>query len=148
MAIGPDDFLQDVVGLGSPDERLGVLVMHGDVFLDGGVEFRDAAEHATAQTAGGDVTEEALDHVQPRGRSRREVHCEARVFLQPFFHLGMFVGRVVIADQMQRFVFWGLTVDLAQEIEPFSMTVVLLTTGDDRSVQRIERGEQGVVAAL
>jgi hypothetical protein len=29
--------------------------MHGDVFLDGGVEFRDALEHATAQTAGGDI---------------------------------------------------------------------------------------------
>lgn len=32
MAIGSDDFLQDVIGLGSPDERLGGLIMHGDVF--------------------------------------------------------------------------------------------------------------------
>ena len=66
MAVGTDDFLEDVIGLGSPDKRFGGLVMHGDVFLDGGVEFRDAAAHATAQTAGGDIAEEALDHVQPR----------------------------------------------------------------------------------
>jgi hypothetical protein len=26
--------------------------MHGDVFLDGGIEFQDAAEHATTQTSG------------------------------------------------------------------------------------------------
>ncbi len=39
--------------------------MHGDVFLDGGTEFRDALEYATARTAGGDVAKEALDHVQP-----------------------------------------------------------------------------------
>ena len=79
MAIGANDFLQDVIGLGSPDKRLGGLVMHGDVFLDGGIEFRDAAEHATAQTASGDIAEEALDHVQPRSRSWREVDREARV---------------------------------------------------------------------
>jgi hypothetical protein len=29
------------------------------------------------------------------------VKREARVFLQPFFHLGMFVRGIVIADQMQ-----------------------------------------------
>ncbi|WP_040851568.1 hypothetical protein [Nitrosospira lacus] len=55
MAIGPIDFLQDIIGLGSPDKRPGGVVMHGDVFLDGSVEFRDAAEHATAQTAGDDI---------------------------------------------------------------------------------------------
>ena len=32
MAIGSDDFLQDVIGFGRPDERLGGLVLHGDVF--------------------------------------------------------------------------------------------------------------------
>ena len=107
MAIGADDFLQYVVSLGSPDKRFGGLVMHGDVFLDGGVEFRDAAEYATAQTTGGDIAKEALDHIQPGSRGRRKVNCKARVFLQPFFHLGMFVRGVVIADQMQRFVFRG-----------------------------------------
>ena len=122
--------------------------MHGDVFLDGGVEFRDALEHATAQAAGGDVAEEALDHVQPRSRGWRVMNREARMFLQPFFHLGMFVRGVVIADKMQQLVFRGLSINLAQEIKPFSMTVTLLATRDDRSVQRVERGEQrgGAVA--
>ena len=38
------------MGLGSPDERLGVLVMHGDALLDGAGQFPDAAKHAIAQT--------------------------------------------------------------------------------------------------
>ncbi len=52
--------MQDVIGLGSPDERPGGLVMHGDVFLDSGVEFRDAPEHAPAQT-GDKPEQDALD---------------------------------------------------------------------------------------
>lgn len=144
--IGADDFLQYVVSLGGSDERSGGLVMHGDVFLDSGIEFGDAAEHAMAQTACGDVAEEALDHVQPRSRGRRKVHCKARVFLQPFFHLGMFVRGVVIADQVQRLVFWGFPVNLAQEIKPFGMMATLPAAGDDRSVQDVECSEQGSCA--
>src|SRR5574337_96794 len=142
MAIGSNDFLQDIAGLGGPDKGLGGLVMHGDIFLDGCVEFRDTAKYATAQPPGSDVAEEALDHVQPRSRGRCEVNREARVFLQPLLHLWMFVRGIVIADQMQRLVFRSLPVNLAQEIEPFNMAVTLLATGDDRSVQRVERGEQ------
>ena len=78
--------------------------MYGDVFLGGGVEFGDAAKHAAAQAAGGDVAEEALDHAQPRSGSRDEVDREARVFLQSFFYLAMFMRGIVIADQMQRLV--------------------------------------------
>ena len=144
MAIGADDFLQNVVSLGSPDKRPGGLVMHDDVFLDGGVGFGDTAEYAMAETTCGDIAKEALDHVQPGSRGRRKVNCKARVFLQPFFHLGMFVRGVVIADQVQRFVFQGFPINLAQ-IQPFSMTVTLLTTGDDRSVQVLSAANKVVV---
>ncbi len=34
-SVGAIDFLQNVFGLGCPDEGLGVVVMHGDIFLDG-----------------------------------------------------------------------------------------------------------------
>ena len=57
--------MQDIISLGGPDERCGGLVMQGDVFLDGGIEFRDAPEYAPAQTGDGDIAEEALDPVQP-----------------------------------------------------------------------------------
>ena len=78
-----------------------------------------------------DVAEEALDHVQPRRRGRREVHVEARVLGQPLLHLGMLVRGVVVADQVQRLVLGRLAVDLAQELEPLAVAVPLLALGDD-----------------
>ena len=64
--ISPDNFLQDIAGLGGPDKGLGGLVMHGDIFLDGCVEFRDTAKYTTAQPPGSDVAEEALHARQKR----------------------------------------------------------------------------------
>ena len=60
---------------------------------------------------------------------------EARMFFEPFFDLGMLVRGVIVADQVQLFSFRRLTVDLAQECQPFGVAVALVTTGDDRTVQ-------------
>ncbi len=139
--VGADDLLQDVIGLGSPDERLGITVMHGDVFLHGGDEFGDAVEYATAQSLGGEVAEEALDHVQPRGRGWREVNAKARMLLQPLLDLGMFVRGVVVTDQMQRPVAGRLAIDLAQKVEPLGVPVALLAASDERTVERVQSGE-------
>ena len=49
----------------------------------------------------GDLGKEALDHVEPRGRSRREVQVKARMPLEPAFTAGVLVGGIVVDDQMQ-----------------------------------------------
>jgi hypothetical protein len=41
--------------------------------MNGGGEFRDAGKDTAAQALGGDIAEEALDHVQPGRRSGCEV---------------------------------------------------------------------------
>lgn len=51
----------------------------GDVLVDGSQQVRYAGEHTSAQTFDGDIAKEALDHVQPGCRGRREVHDEARM---------------------------------------------------------------------
>ncbi len=89
--------------------------MLGDVGFDGTDQFRDAGKYAAAQTLGGEVAEEAFDHIQPRGRGGGEMHVETRVFLQPFLDLGVLVGGVVVADQMKRFVFGRFPIDLSQK---------------------------------
>ena len=44
-----NDLLQDVARALGPDERLGVDVVMGNVFVDGRHEFGHAGEHAPAQ---------------------------------------------------------------------------------------------------
>ena len=69
-----------------------------EVVLDGGFEFSDALEHATADAIAGDQAEEALDLVEPGAGGRREVHVEARMALEPRLDLGVLVSGVVVGD--------------------------------------------------
>jgi hypothetical protein len=51
---------------------------------------------------------------------------ESLVCLQPAFDSLMFVGRVVIANQIDFFFTRNGLIDLAQELEPLLMPVLLL----------------------
>ena len=97
-----------------PDELLWVDVVMHDVLIDGCDQLLHAGEYAAAQAFGGDVTEEPLDHVQPRGRGRCEVQLKTRVLVQSLLHGRMLMGRVVVHDQMQRFVAGCLAINLPQ----------------------------------
>ena len=70
------------------------------------------------------------------------MNMEARMFGEPLFNVRMLVGRLVVADQMQRLVLRGLPIDLTQEREPLDMPMTLLATRDDGTVKRIHRREQ------
>ncbi len=142
MAIGANDLLENVISLGGPDERFGILIMHSDVLLDSRDQFGHAAEDAARQTVGRDAAKVALDHVEPRSGRRREMDVKARMLLQPRLDLGMLVRGVVVADQVQLLVLGRLAVDLAQEVEPFDMAMALRATGNHGAVQRTHRGKQ------
>ena len=100
--------------------------MHHDVFLDCGGQVREAAKHAVAQAVGRNIAKEPLDHVEPGCAGRGEMNMEAWVLGDPRLDLRMLVGRVVVADQMQRLALRRFTVDLAQEVEPLDMAMALL----------------------
>src|ERR1035441_1529819 len=55
----------------------------------------------------------------------------------------MFVGRVVIADQIYFLVCGYGLIDQAQELEPLLMAVLLLAQAVDLAIGGVERGEQG-----
>lgn len=54
---GGDDF----IGIGGPDERLGLPVVFGDVAVDGGLQVDDGMEHAAPEATLRQLGEEALD---------------------------------------------------------------------------------------
>ena len=103
-----------------------------------------------AQPFGRDVAEESLHHVEPRGRSRREVHVESRMFVQPRLHRGVLVGDIVVGNHVQRLVLRSLPIDLAQELQPLDVRVPRLALADDLAVKDVERGERrcGAVALV
>ena len=95
------DLLEDGLDGGRPDERLGVCVVGLEELPDGGDEVGHAGEDAAAQSLVGELAEPALDEVQPGAARGREVQMEARMLLKPGSDVRMFVGLVVVEDQVQ-----------------------------------------------
>src|ERR1700674_751379 len=65
------------------------------------------------------------------------------MFGQPGPHGGVFVGGVVVDDQVNRQVLGDLAVDGAQERHKLLMTVAGQALSDDRAGEYVEGGEQG-----
>ena len=105
--------------------------MLGEEAIDSGLEIDDGMEHTAFQPPFRELGEEALDGVEPGSRGRREVKVEPGMALQPFLDLGVLVGRVVVDDEMDVPVLWGLAIDLVEEADELLMPVALYALADD-----------------
>ena len=84
----------------------------------------DAAKAARANHLAGDFAKEALDQIEPRRGSWREVQMKAGMTLEPGDDLGMFMRGVVIADDVNIQLGGDLALNLAQEGQPLLMAMV------------------------
>lgn len=101
LAASGFDFGEDVGGSGRPDKGRRARIVAGEVSGDRLDQPGQAAKDSSTQTLGGQVTKEALHHVEPRGTRGSKVQMKARMPFEPGFDLGMFVRGVVIQDQVQ-----------------------------------------------
>jgi chaperonin cofactor prefoldin len=62
------------------------------------------------------------------------MEVETRVALPPSLDLGVFVGRVVVADDMDFLVLWNRSPDQIEELDPFLVPVPLHAGPDDFAV--------------
>ena len=85
----------------------------------------------------GEISEEALHHVQPRSAGGSKVTVKALVTREPRFYFGMLVRGVVVADQMNRFSFGHASLDEIEKLDPFLMPVFLLAGSDEGAVQDV-----------
>jgi hypothetical protein len=113
-----------------------------DVAPNGGDEGPHAAERASAQALAGDLSEEALDEIQPGGSGRGEVEMKARVFREPRLDQGMLVGAVVVQNEMDVLPARGLPINRVQECQEFAVGVARLTPLDDVALEDIQRGKE------
>src|SRR4051812_30755187 len=86
LAVAGDRF-EDLFGGFGPDVGAWVLVPVLDPGADVNVESADAGVRAAAQQLGGQLSEPALDEVDPAAGGRGEVQDEARVAGEPAFDL-------------------------------------------------------------
>src|SRR5208282_3730591 len=81
--------------------RLGVGIVVFQVVVNGSFELGNRSEDAATDALLSDQAEEALDLIEPGGRSGGEMQVKAGVLGQPCLHAGMLVGGVVIEDEVK-----------------------------------------------
>ena len=111
--------------------------------IDGGLQVGDRAEDAAADALPGHLGEEGLDGVEPGGRGRGEMEGPAWMARQPGQHFGMFVGGVVVEDNVDRLVSQSLAFDGVEKTDEFEVAVTLHAAADHRAVEHAECGEEG-----
>src|SRR5712691_3115551 len=137
------DLFEDGVDRRCPDEWFGVLVVGGEELVDRVDEFGDAVEGAAADRFVGEFAKPAFDEVEPGARGRGEVEVEARMLGEPGLDVVVFVGAVVVDDQVQLALAGELAVEVAEELEELLVSVARQALADDAAVERVEGGEQG-----
>src|ERR1700730_11271619 len=97
---GLDDALELLWSLG-PHERLGVLVVLGDVIQQELLELALRRVDALRQTSPAKDAEEAFDHVNPGGMCGCVVEVHPRMSFQPALGCFVFVNVEVVKDHVQ-----------------------------------------------
>ena len=113
------DFFEDFVGGFGPDERLWIGIVVVQVVMDSALKFGDALEGAAADAVSRDLGEEALNHVEPGGRGRREVQMEAGMRLEPALYGRGLVSGIVVDHQMEIEIGRGLMIDQPEKAQKF-----------------------------
>lgn len=139
---GALDFFQDSCPFSLPAVRRGLEVVVGEVDVNGGDQLGNTAKAAIADDVVGQLPEEALNQVKPRGAGGREVNMHTRVLLDPRPHHRMLVGRVVVDDQVQVQLLGCLPMELLQESQPLDMGVLHRRGAEDPAIEVIEGGKQ------
>jgi len=86
---------------------------------------------SVVQTTPGEDGEEALDGVEPAGGGGREVERLAGMSAQPFDHLGVLVGGVIVEDGVKRLASRDLALDGVEEADELLMPMALHAAADE-----------------
>ncbi len=96
-----------------------------DEAVDLSHQFFDAGKRAATDRLLGDEAEPAFDWVQPRGVRRGEMDVVARAPGQPRPDLGVFVGGMVVDDEMDIELSRDVTLDVPWKRQEFLVPVAI-----------------------
>src|SRR3990170_3469222 len=106
--------------------------------LDGGDQLPHVSEAAPTNTLVGEFSEPTFDQVQPRTRRRDEVKTEPGMALEPSFYAGMFVGPIVVHDEMQVEFGRRFGVDLLEETDELLVPMARHAVADHLPVEQTQ----------
>src|SRR3990170_5079491 len=98
---------------------------------------------AALDLAFADQGKPALNEVDPRSRSRREVHVKARMARKPSLDRGRLVRAVVVQDQVHLELGRDIGLDGAQERQELFGAVTPMQFTDDMARGKVQRRKQG-----
>ena len=110
-----------------------------EVFHDGALQFIDALEDAAANTLSGDLGEEALDHVEPGSRGRREVQMEAGMGFEPALYGRSLMRGIIVNDEMEIETGGRLLVDQSEKAQELAMSMARHAGPDNLAIQHVQR---------
>src|SRR5271166_6144786 len=112
-------------------------------------QLLDAPKRPSTYSLIGNLSEPALDQIQPGTTRRDEVKMEPRMPFAPRHDLGVFVRRIVVHDQMQVQFRWRFSVDQFEELDPFLVPMLGHASPDQLSFRQLDRSEKsGCTVAL
>jgi hypothetical protein len=138
---GSDDF----VGIGGPHEGLGVIVGFLQEAVDRGLEIDNRMEDAAFEAAVGQLSEEAFDRIEPRGRGRGVMEDKAGVPVELGANLGVLVPGVVVEDDVDDLAGRDVGFDRIEKANELLMTMTLHAAADDPPSKTLSAANKIVV---
>src|SRR5665647_840593 len=135
------DGSDDLVGVGGPDERLGLVIVLLEESVDRGLQVSNGPEDTSLEPALCERREEALDRIEPGRVCRREVERPSRVTFEPSANIGMLMGGVVVDDGVDRLPHGNLFFDDIEEANELLMAMTLHVAADHCAVENVHRGK-------
>ena len=95
------DLLQDGFHRSGPDKGFGVEIVGLEIVLNGLGQFGNTMERATSNAFLSQLTKPAFHQVEPGRAGGDKMQAKAWVSPQPLLDLGVFVGAIIVEDQVQ-----------------------------------------------
>ena len=105
------------------------------IVFDGSNQLWDAVKAAAANPLIGNLSKPTLDQIQPRTRRRDEVDVESGMSSHPGFNPRVFVGGVIVHDQMQIEMGRRFGVDLVEETNEFLVSMTRHAVADHFAIE-------------
>ncbi len=120
-----------------------------NVIVDHFDQGADIGERTATQSLVGDLTKPAFHHIEPGTGCRNEVQMKAWMTFQPGSNAGMFMGSIVVNDQMELQAARDFGINTLQKPNEFLMSVTGHAIADDSAIEHTESGkERGRTVAL